>query len=383
MQTVHVCLVSDQTIPNIIGIHHEKPSKIIFASTAGMEEKGVTGAILTALRLNGRDYAQRSETVIVDQDSFDSCIKALRKIASGLSGCSITVNLTCGTKIMALAAFSVFRPIGARLVYTPIPRNEYIVIDECPETEPVHKLPLRLDVRSYISAYGIKIGNIQEAQVLKERAKRGREFSNWIVKNYADLENMLGHFAWQLNRDNARNMQFYDFSTKYDVRNRSESELLEMLGMRAGNISKRLNKLETCFITGDWLSDYCFETLTRLKVDDCVTGIELIDKHGNPNEFDVMFTKDNTLYTIECKSLKQKGDKDADILYKIAALQDNFGLRVRSFLVSTSREQLLDRRKNKIKEHLVRRARQFQTEIIHPEDIVDFSSWIKDKVKGL
>jgi len=193
---------------------------------------------------------------------------------------------------------------------------------------------------------------------------------------------MLGDFAWQINKNNGRNLQYYDFSSHYQIKNQSEAELLAKLGMQPSHMAKRMNRLESGFITGDWLSDYCFEALSRLKVDDCVTGIELIDKHGNPNEFDVMFTKDNTLYTIECKSLKQKGDKDADILYKIAALQDNFGLRVRSFLVSTSREQILDR-KNSIKEHLLRRARQFQTEIIHPADIINFTSWIKDKVKGL
>ena len=71
-------------------------------------------------------------------------------------------------------------------------------------------------------------------------------------------------------------------------------------------------------------------------IDDIALGIELQNQKGNKNEFDVIFTKDNALYYVECKSLKQNEDKKVEVLYKIGALQREFGLRVKSFLVSTS-----------------------------------------------
>ena len=383
MKHIHIALVSDQTIPNILAIHSLRPDRIVFVSTARMQEKKTTDAIISALRVNGIDYAGRHRVELVNQDSFDDCERKIKAIAAGLDGERVTVNLTCGTKVMSMAAFSVFRNTGARLIYTPIPRNEYIVIDENPATEPVHPLPLRLDVRSYITAYGVRISNMQEAEVLKERARRGREFSGWIVRNYTEVENLLCAFCAELNRFDARNQANFNFSMNYQPRTKAESELLGRLGLRGGRIEKRLNRLETGFLTGDWLSDYCYDELRKLGVDDCVTGVELIDKNGNPNEFDVMFTKDNALYIVECKTLKQKGDKGADILYKLSALHDSFGLRVRSFLVSTSREQILDRRKNTIKDHVQRRARQCGAEVIHPDDILEFGAWIRSKVKGL
>lgn len=382
MKNVHICLVSDQTIPNILAIHDLKPDKLVFVSTVKMEEKKAVQSILSCLRLNGMDYENRHQITVVNQDSFDSCEKALKRLAEQFKEDNISVNLTCGTKVMSMAAFSVFRGT-ARQIYTPIPRNEFIEIDESPESEPVHPLPLRLDIRSYITAYGVRISNMQETQVLKERARRGRELSGWIVDNYADVENLLCAFAYNLNRFDARNMDSFDFAMSYETRNDAEVELLKRFGMNEKNIARRLNKLEIGFITGDWLSDYCYEALSRLNVDDCGTGVELIDKNGNPNEFDVMFTKDNALYLIECKSLKQKTDKGADILYKIAALQDSFGLRVKGFLISTAVGQIVDGRKNSIKDHVIRRARQCQTEVIHPASIPDFTSWIRGKVKGL
>lgn len=384
MQNVHIALVSEQTIPNILTIHSSRPDRIIFISTAKMQEKKVTDAIVSSLRLHGLDYTGKKHSVeLVNQDSFDDCERKLKAVAQRVKDDQITVNLTCGTKVMSLAAFSVFRGAGARLVYTPIPRNDYIVIDESPDTEPIHPLPLRLGVRSYITAYGVKVNNMQEAEVLKARAQRGRELSGWIVQNYAQLENLLGAFCYELNRFDARKQSSFNLSMNYQPHNETEVQFLGMLGLRGGRIEKRLNRLESEFLTGDWLSDYCYDVLRRLKVDDCVTGVELVDKNGNPNEFDVMFTKDNALYTIECKSLKQKGDKGADILYKIAALQDSFGLRVKSFLVSTSREQILDRRRNAIKDHVQRRARQCNAEVIHPDDIMGFGDWIRSKVRGL
>ena len=39
MSHIHVCLVSDQTIPNILGIHHFSPDELLFITTEGIEGK--------------------------------------------------------------------------------------------------------------------------------------------------------------------------------------------------------------------------------------------------------------------------------------------------------------------------------------------------------
>jgi hypothetical protein len=79
-------------------------------------------------------------------------------------------------------------------------------------------------------------------------------------------------------------------------------------------------------------------------VDDAIIGPDIANSLGRNNEFDVMFTKDDALFTVECKSLGQHEDKKTDILYKIGALQKDFGLRVGSYLVSTSDHIMKDGR---------------------------------------
>jgi len=91
-----------------------------------------------------------------------------------------------------------------------------------------------------------------------------------------------------------------------------------------------------------------------------------------------MFTRDNALYFIECKSLDQNEDKKTDALYKVGALQKEFGLRVESFFVTTSPYILKD---GKIKQSLRARAEQFKTTIIPPSKVSQFGEILERNLK--
>ncbi len=146
------------------------------------------------------------------------------------------------------------------------------------------------------------------------------------------------------------------------------------------SVSKRLNRSEIRYWTGGWLEEFCFNGVSDLVgkgIDNVVINLKL-KKEQNENEFDVMFTKDNALYFVECKSLDQEKDKETDILYKIGALQKEFGLRIESFLVSTSPHILKD---GEIKLSLQSRAEQFKTTIIPPSEVMNFKNFIVQKLK--
>ena len=382
MSHIHVCLVSDQTIPNILGIYHFKPEKIIFCSTDRMEKEGKTDAIMNTLKLCGLDYSIKSEKILVDQDCLEDCeSKFNNEIAEKYINDKMTVNLTGGTKIMVLGAYKVLSKLAEQMIYTPIPKNEFVVVYPREGTcKSPASLSLRFSVEAYVTAYGVKVKNSNKLEQLKSNAKRNEKLCQWMVHNYNAIEYLLGELYGQLK--GRRDDKNYGLELDYMPKNGKERELKSMLKLAEGNIiRKTLTKNEIRFLTGDWLSDYCFNEISRLSVDDCITGIELLSSQGADNEFDVMFTKDNALYIVECKSLKQKHDKDADILYKISALQDDFGLRVDGFLVSTARN-IIDTKGN-IKEHILRRSKQCKTNVIHPDEISRFSAWIKNKVKGL
>ena len=58
MKTILVSLVSDQTIPNILNIHHFRPDELLFVTTEVMEKKQKTASIMATLRLLGLEYAE-------------------------------------------------------------------------------------------------------------------------------------------------------------------------------------------------------------------------------------------------------------------------------------------------------------------------------------
>lgn len=380
MSHIHVCLVSEQTVPNILGIYHFKPDKVIFCTTERMENKKRRDAIINSLKLYGLDYSNAHEKIVADQDCLEDCELKFNEIAKKYKNDKLIINLTGGTKIMVLGAYNVLNKFAEQMIYTPIPKNEFVVVYPRESTckSPV-ALNLRLSVEAYVTAYGVKVKNSNKIEQLKSNAKKNENLCKWMVQNYKDIQDIL--IGFYENLKDHRDDKNYRLRMKYTPKKQHERDFLKKLDMTEGNIDKTLVKHEIRFLTGDWLSDYCFNEISGLSVDDCVTGIKLVSSQGADNEFDVMFTKDNALYIVECKSLKQKHDKDADILYKISALQDDFGLRVDGFLVSTARN-IIDIRGN-IKEHILRRSKQCKTNVIHPDEINQFSIWIKNHLKGL
>lgn len=333
MNHIHVCLVSDQTIPNILGIHHFKPDKVLFCTTNKMEQNKRTDAIINTLKLYGQDCSDPAlyERIVVDQDCLDDCESKLSEAVAKYRNDEIVVNLTGGTKIMVLGAYNSFKSSAKRMIYTPIPKNEFITVypKEGRCNKPV-AYNLKLSVRAYVTAYGVKVKNPAKIESLKSGAASNKDLCRWMALNYKAIENLLFEFYKNLYKH--RGKKNFKLKMDYALQREEEKEFLKQLGMTDEKIDKTLSKNEIRFLTGDWLSDYCFNEIAALAVDDCVTGIELISPKGVDNEFDVMFTKDNALYIVECKSLQPgKDEKYQDFLYKISALQQDFGLRVDGF----------------------------------------------------
>ena len=74
MKKVLVSLVSDQTIPNILAIHHFRPDGLLFITTEEMEKRGKFKAIMETLRMLGLDYPETCvQKLLVKEDSILDC----------------------------------------------------------------------------------------------------------------------------------------------------------------------------------------------------------------------------------------------------------------------------------------------------------------------
>ncbi len=377
MSHIHVCLMSDHTIPNILGIFHFNPDELLFITTQNMEKKEKVSSILKTLNRLGRKYDECFSKINIQEDSILDCHRKIEKWIEGKEDADFIVNLTCGTKIMSIAAYEYFKDYSSKMIYIPIPKNEFI--SPFPKKSPGRstELDLRLSVVQYLTAYGLEIVNEAKLSRYHNEASQRKELSAWLVKHYIRIKNLLIWLSGNL-RDHRDDKEYY-LEGQFSGATELEIELMEKLAFsrRGDNISIKLNRSILRYLTGGWLEEYCFNEMAELKgkgIDDMVLNLKL-RKGGN--EFDVMFTKDNALYFVECKSLDQETDKKADILYKIGALQKEFGLRIGSFLVTTSPHILKD---GEIKSFLKIRAEQFKTIIISPENVINFKNFLAEQL---
>ena len=380
MAHIHVCLVSEQTVPNILGIHYLRPDDVLFITTSKMNERSKVAHILDTLKEVELDYNGRYNQVEVREDSILDCKQKLDIWINGKEESDFSVNLTGGTKIMSIAAYEYFKEYGCTMIYVPVGRNDFITV--FPRKTSIRSTPLslRLSVANYLAAYGSRVTNRAKLVNNRQDAEKRKDFSEWIVTHYAETKSLLERFSEKL-RKRRDDRNGYYFKTSYVPQNSFEKEFFEAADFSCENgiYSKHLSQSEIIYLTGGWLEEYCYNEIARFQnqgIDDAVIGI-IAEAEGHKNEFDVMFTKDNALYTVECKSLDQNDDRKAEALYKIAALQKDFGLRVESFYVSTSPHVL---KNGEIRPSIIARAEQFKTVVVPPHEVKNIGNIVAKRL---
>lgn len=289
-----ISLISDQVVPNLLFIKEmgHQADSFVFITTPLMKERGKTTDLLDAAGLN-HDIC--SELLIDDENNIEGISKALESRLPGNK--KFLVNLTGGNKIMFLSAYNFFRKHGNRIFYLPIGRN--MLAEIYPENV-MHDLLFRVNVKEYLRACGISF------QASTANEIHGYKFLKTLFKEYRQSG--------------------FDITRLYQSRDQEHQ----------------------AFFTGGWFEQYTYHVLKR-ELNLPGTFIEqglrinnLPEKHraGNDNELDVVFTYENELYVVEAKvslGVKKINRQTLDhTLFKLSALNNNFGLRSKAFIFTMS-----------------------------------------------
>ena len=394
MKTCLVSLISDQTPPNILVAAHYKADFLLFITTPSMEKKGKSQAILEVLRQRGLDYLHAFQKIEVSEDSV---LNFQTEVSAWLDQAGreyrFIVNLTGGNKLMAIAAFDLFSGYDSIMGYIPIPRNEFLI--PFPKKRPKGPVALldRLSVAEYLTAYGFTITNRTVLKRNKKEAFARDLISEYIFDHYEDVRPLLKSLG-----DNVRLLKEkqvkkgYVFCGNVASQNDAQEKLLCKLGFQRNGlgITKKINKSEWNFLRGGWLEERLFLALNESlpRETDIQLAVVSKDPKGNKNEFDIIFTYENVLFLVECKSLDvQEGEGGRsgvtinDFLYKLGALRQNFGLTPRAFLATTSRN-IFDE-SGRIKSHLIERGKQFSTQIIPLLQVKDPVRFFRERFNTL
>lgn len=390
MKTCLVNLVGDQTIPNIMVVCHFRPDFLLFISTEKMEKKRKSEAILETLKLRGMDYSTDHDIIQVQEDSIvsleDSVSPWIRQVEGKFR---FIVNLTGGTKIMSIAAYDLFEDFGSEMVYIPIPRNEYLVPFPKRRPGPSTAMTDRLSVAEYLTAYGFAIVNWRNLEKGKQDAFLRKETTGFLFDHYREIKPLLYWFYKELQPIPRPIKKNFTFDRDYEIDGQMQTEFLKRAGFRmvgrriTGIMDESLRK----YLTGGWLEESVFLAAAAVAPHgvDLQLGVMYKDTQNNTNELDVLFTQDNIVHVVECKSLdSREGDSQDiggtinDFLYKLSALRQQFGLTPKAFLATTSRN-ILDER-GEIKPHHESRSKQLGITIIPLLRVSDLQKYFEKEV---
>lgn len=356
MSKILVSLVSEQTIPNLLFIKEiQDVEKYLFISTEVMENNHKTQNIIESAEIPN----DKCHTILVEPNNMDDILKKLEEIEIK-EGDKIYLNITGGTKIMALGVFDSFKKRNAEIFYIALGKNVYERIFPLPKIE--NNIEYRLNINEYLTAHGIEYKYKNKLLLDEEFTK---EFYNFIFPVYLDQINSIREVRNRYGKNRLKKKGYINLSEiEFDKPLDKIIELVKMCNFDPNKFTK--NQIE--YIIGGWFEEYIF-SLIKEKLSLFEENIHLnleINKDGVANEIDVAFIYNNIFYIIECKTtlnMSKPKDKEKfisnnilnDTIYKQAALRKNFGLSIYNYLFTTENVENIN--------HL-ERAELFNIEII-------------------
>lgn len=256
---------------------------------------------------------QIPEPLVLEVDEFSLAdIDRVLKAELGSGEPEYWVNLTAGSRIMALAAFDHFQRLQARVLYLPPGENTFQQL--WPEHQEKHlRVDYRLDLDSCLEAHGIEVHH----KSLQQR-------------NVSQLETMFGIITKNSNSRFMNRLNRLGAEPKSNNEARSLAQLRTKFS-RALGISEQevMAPAWLSFLKGAWFEEYMAWWVGRI-VQVAYHSVVIV-KDGVQNELDCAFMMDNILHIMELKASAKPGDLN-EFLYKLDSLGKDLGLRPRCFL---------------------------------------------------
>jgi hypothetical protein len=334
---VIVSIVSDQTVPNVLFIKELGPAdKYFFISTLKMEgsNKNTTDCIIDAAGISNKKIYK---ILVIEDSLLDIDSKLIEELVIEDEDV-VSVNITGGTKLMSLGVYNYFSRNGAAdIYYIPLGKNEIRQVFPLRKNR-IKMLDFRINLLDYLKAYGVKVNSKSFSS--KNILLKPIDQTSALFKSFIENRNKL-----ILNAEEIRTNKFR--GKKIEKNNSLHKHAFEcaMAFSEHGVVfdsNEKISENETKYLTGEWFEEFLYPIIkkTLKKNDDEIgMGIQLI-KGDTPNEYDIVFTHNNSLFVIECKTDIADNEEGkisylfTNTLYKAATLKKEFGLSVNYFLFS-------------------------------------------------
>ena len=335
----HVLLVSDQAMPNFLPVLNKdlKPKSVTLVVSNKMKSRAQwlkkeiekhQVQILPDIEL-GENVAD----VNIVQSVFMKWVDDNKVLFE-----NSVLNVTGGTKPMAIAAQDTFRMGGRPVFYVDIVSDWVSWLGEEGKSLFLSNQPT---LSQFFGLNGIEIKEGEFKSVVDN--EKWRHF-------YAEIASSPQKWALSIRALNgiaseAEEKDFLKFNVPsevcYDPRWNEMIEILhgdELICYEKTGVGEKFSSSEArSFCKGIWLEHYVFEILKSFGFDKkrAMMNVKIEDSKGNKNEFDAVVIHKNTCYVIEDKTRNMKREGVADsAVYKLSQLSSQMGIRVKGILVS-------------------------------------------------
>lgn len=344
-KTLVIIITEDNPIPAYLFIKekYEAGDSIMYISAKDTEED------LDALSELFSVPATDIEEVVLkhDMDEF-SYERICRNVVTRLNHETLYfVNLAGGTRYMALAIQQVFEDFNTQFFYVQLEENLIVqsVFDDTIYNNDDRFYPIRyrMTIAEYLRAHEMEndIGqhDLQPIRTEKEAAYFFKLFSQnlFFPRDYEVMESL------RLNYRGRKRINIKEIETSKKP-NRPAiphlSEFLHVIGFVPA-VNGILNRYELEYLTGGWFEEYVYYLVLKyIKPQDIALGVKISRKGvRHNNELDVVFTKGNKLFVIECKTGVQTERLFNEIVYKVCAIKEVLlGVSCCSFIFSLKKD---------------------------------------------
>lgn len=330
----HLCLVSQQATPNFVPAldGRFRPREIVLAISddmaerAGWLEAGFRSLGIKTTRLRIRDAW---DVPSIQEDLLQFMAEDEQK--------NIALNVTGGTKPMAIAAQQVFGAADKPIFYVHPQRNEVMPLFS---SDPAFQIQERVTLKDYLGIHGYTITR-QDKREFDERWYLLAE--EWVkdVELFADPLRQLNYVAQQAEKSLKAPLPDHRKYPKVWAM----IDKLDQYGIASAATSNLVFPSETArfFANGGWLELHVARAIERLAARHGAQGVARslrVESAGHArNEIDVAALVHNRLYLIECKTRGMRSESDAagpgaETLYKLDSLTALGGLNTRGMLAS-------------------------------------------------
>lgn len=334
---VHVCLVSDQAAANLLPALDPtlKPQEVVLLVSSKMQRRADDlDAVLreTGVRTSRRELPNEHDPAALEA--------VLLEVASDHEGRSVALNVTGGTKLMALAAQSVATAANWAVFYVDADTDEVIWLAPKAGRQ---RLSQQLRLRHYLRGYGF---TLPEGTPRPPNERGYDELLRTLVTQAGNQALPLAQLNWIAQQaEDKRRLQVQLTEEQADSR-ALEALLRDFEKAGALRVEARTltfaSEVARDFVKGGWLERHVFQTLAGLKAElgvrDDALNLQVEDADAVRNELDIAFLARNRLFVIECKTGRMdspQAPKANDALFKLAENCRRIGgLGTRGMLVS-------------------------------------------------